>query len=101
MRLDELFDRSEWTFAVHSWPDGLWRHLLAHVLGGAAWFALGVVLLQLHDWRSAAFVGVAELIRQELCREIKGRNNYPLWAILIDTGTALLTGIGLSLVWRG
>lgn len=100
MRLDELFDRREWTFALRSWPDKLWLHIGAHVLGGAAWFALGFTVLQLRGWRAAAFTGICELLRQELCREIKGRNHYPLWAIVIDTATALLTGVGLWLVLR-
>lgn len=96
MRLDDLFDRNEWTFRVQDWPDGILGHLAAHVVGGAVWFLVGVVFLNLGGWQAGVFPGMAELLRQELMREAKGWREFPLWAVTIDTLTTLATGLLLG-----
>jgi hypothetical protein len=96
MRLDRLFAREEWAF--DGWPDGWANHILAHVLGGIAFYVLGSVVLGLTGWRAAVFPGLCEFARQDVLREGKPRD-YPLWAILLDVLTTLVTGAVLARIY--
>lgn len=72
-------------------------HALPHVVGGLCWYALGWLLLGLHGLHGAVFACVATAVRQEVCRECKGRSEFPLWAILWDTATA--TAAAVLVAW--
>lgn len=99
MRLSALFDKAQWDVtqplrSPKAWPDGFWPHLGAHVVGGVIWYGAARYFDIPHPVLAAAF---AEAVRQNVMMEVPSIG-LPLWSLLWDVVTTVLTAFLLSRV---
>jgi hypothetical protein len=73
------------------WCDPTWlrQHTAAHLVGGAALYLVGG-WLHLPPLRAAIVYTIA---RQGFMREAKGASEFPLYAILWDSATSIVSAI--------
>lgn len=100
MRLDELWAEVKELPHSLAYPlheDGWWtRHALPHLVGGVVLYALGL----LFGANGLLFAAVYTVARQELCREVKGPREFPLYAMAWDSCTSITAAACAALLCR-